>query len=262
MGIINCTPDSFYAGSRNLSSAAAVDTALRFEEQGADILDVGGESTRPGAQPVSRDEELDRVLPVIEAIRKRSGIPISIDTRKAYVAAAALEMGAQMANDVSGLRSETSRELAEAVARAGAYIVLMHMRGVPADMQRHAEYTDVTREVAAELGDAVDRARQAGIRKERIILDPGIGFAKRAAHNLALLKGLPLLRARGFPLLVGLSRKSFLSAYAGADPADRLLATVAANAIAVFQGADILRVHDVGEAVETARLVDDIKNAG
>ncbi|MFW6180652.1 MAG: dihydropteroate synthase [Spirochaetota bacterium] len=262
MGIVNCTPDSFYAGSRHRSTAAAVDTALRMAGQGADILDVGGESTRPGAEPVPSAQELDRVIPVIEAVRRRSGVPVSVDTRKAAVAAAALDAGAVMVNDVSGLQSETSGELAGAVARAGAYIVLMHMRGEPADMQRHAVYTDVTRQVSGELDGAVQRALEAGIQADRIILDPGIGFAKLAGHNLALLHGFPLLRAKGFPLLVGLSRKSFLSAYAGVDPADRLLATVAANAVAIFQGADIVRVHDVGEAVQTARLVDDIKNAG
>jgi dihydropteroate synthase len=262
MGVVNCTPDSFYAGSRRPSVAAAVDTALRMAEQGADMLDVGGESTRPGAEPVPSDQELDRVIPVIEAVRRQCRVPISVDTRKAPVASAALDAGAVMVNDVSGLRSENSVELAGAVARAGAYIVLMHMRGAPADMQRHAAYADVNREVDAELDQAVQQARLAGIGADRIILDPGIGFAKLAGHSLALLHGLPLLRAKGFPLLVGLSRKSFLSAYAGTDPADRLPATVAANAVAIFQGADIIRVHDVVEAVQTARLVDDIKNAG
>lgn len=261
MGIINVTPDSFYPGSRSRDAGAAVHRALRFVEEGADILDIGGESTRPGAAPVSVQEEIRRVIPVMEEIRKRSAVHLSVDTSKAPVARAAVERGAEIINDVSGLRSPNWGELAEVAARAGTYLILMHMRGVPATMQEHALYTDVVAEVSSELDRSIERALRSGIRKERIILDPGIGFSKLAEHNLAILKRLPELRGKGFPLLIGLSRKSFLGAYSGPDPANRLLSTIAAHAIAVFQGVDVIRVHDVKEAVETVRLVDDIKNA-
>lgn len=259
MGIINVTPDSFYAGSRAGGVHEAVERAMRFEEEGVDILDIGGESTRPGSSPVSVDEEIRRVIPVIEQIKKKTRCYISVDTYRAPIAERATALGVQMINDISGLKSEGSADLARIVAESGVYIVLMHLRGMPRNMQKFARYTDVCREVSDELDESLRNAASAGISKERIILDPGIGFAKNAIHNLSLIKCLPYLRRKGYPILVGLSRKSFLKPYSGDDPGDRLASTIAANAISIFQGADIIRVHDVREAVETARLVDDIK---
>ncbi len=260
MGIINVTPDSFYGRSRSGGVEEAAEKALRFEDHGADIIDVGGESTRPGSTAVSVDEEIRRVMPVIEEVKKRTHCFISVDTYKAPVARCAADI-VHMVNDISGLKSETSADLARIVAEKDMYIVLMHMRGTPQSMQDFARYTDVYSQVSEELDESIYNAAAAGIAKERIIIDPGIGFAKKAGHNLSLLKHIPELRSKGYPVLVGLSRKSFLKPYSGDDPEARLVSTVAANAISIFQGADIIRVHDVQEARETARLVDDIKNA-
>jgi dihydropteroate synthase len=261
MGVINVTPDSFYAGSRSDGVDGAVERALRFEDEGVDILDVGGESTRPGSSAVSVDEEIRRVIPVIEKIKEKTRCFISVDTYRAPVAERAAGLDVQMINDISGLKSESSSELARVVAERGMYIVLMHMRGTPRNMQEFARYTDICREVSDELDESLRSAESAGISRKHIILDPGIGFAKNAGHNLSLIKWLPHLRQKGYPILVGLSRKSFLKPYSGNNPEDRLTSTIAANTISIFQGADIIRVHDVWEAVETARLVDDIKKA-
>jgi dihydropteroate synthase len=283
MGIINVTPDSFYAGSRTSNTGRAIERALEFEELGADIVDVGGESTRPGSQAVDEEEEVRRVIPVIEGIRRRSSVLISIDTHKVRVAARALDLGVEMVNDVTALGTaglfpsepspgdsghETAspgpgmereyRELGELIAKHNAYVILMHMRGVPANMQSLTGYKDVTVEVSKELDRAIDRALRLGIARDRIIIDPGIGFAKTAEQNLVLLRSLHLLKEKGYPICVGLSRKSFLGAYTGRGPEERLVPTIAANAISIFQGADIIRVHDVGEAVDTASIVDAI----
>ena len=275
MGIINVTPDSFYSGSRIQSIEEAVERAIQFEELGADIVDVGGESTRPGSDAVTEDEEIARVIPVIEGIRKRSNIAISVDTYKSDVASRALECDVQIINDISGLGSALTHAFSETetpdgsisewqqfgriVAQSCAYIVLMHMRGTPSGMQSRTAYDDVSREVSAELDLAIQRAVESGIAREKIILDPGIGFAKTAEQNLTLLKNLQLFRDKGYPLLVGLSRKSFLGVYTGREAAGRLTSTIALNATSIFQGADIIRVHDVREAVDTARIVDALK---
>ncbi|MFW6139602.1 MAG: dihydropteroate synthase [Spirochaetota bacterium] len=259
MGIINVTPDSFYQGSRLQLASRAVDRALYFQEAGADIIDVGGESTRPGAQPVSTDQELRRVIPVIDGIRKKTYVTISIDTCKPEVASRAIDSGAQIVNDVSGLKRGNS--LGHVAADRGCYMVLMHMRGTPADMQEHAVYQNVCAEVSAELDESINKALEAGIPKRRIIIDPGIGFAKLAEHNLTLIKNIGLFIKKGYPVMIGLSRKSFLAPYSGASPDNRLVSTIAANAVSIFLGADIIRVHDVKEAVETARVVEAIKNA-
>lgn len=279
MGIINVTPDSFYSGSRTQGIEGAVERALQFEELGADIVDVGGESTRPGSTAVPADVEISRVIPVIEGIRKRSNITISVDTYKSEVAFRAFECGVEIVNDITGLGSAFTHAAPEKempdestfppvgqglgwqhfgriVAQSGAYIVLMHMRGTPSDMQSRTAYNDVTKEVSAELDLAVQRAVDSGIARDRIILDPGIGFAKTAGQSLCLLRNLSLIREKGFPILVGLSRKSFLGVYTGREQEDRLASTIAANAISIFQGADIIRVHDIGEAVDTVRIVD------
>jgi dihydropteroate synthase len=260
MGIVNATPDSFSDGGRFLDPAAAVARALRLAEEGADVVDVGGESTRPGSPPVDEGEELRRVLPVIEALRARGfPLPISVDTTKPAVARAALAAGADAVNDVSCLADAA---LARAAADAGAALVLMHTRGTPADMASRAVYGDVVAEVSAELEAALARAEAAGLPRARVILDPGIGFAKTAAQSLELLARLPALRALGRPLLVGPSRKSFIGAATGAAVGERLPGTLAAVAAAVLAGAEWLRVHDVAEARQAALLAAAIRDAG
>ena len=260
MGIVNATPDSFSDGGLFLDAGAAIAQALLLADEGADLVDVGGESTRPGAAPVPDDEELGRVVPVIAALRARAfPLPISIDTRKAAVARAALDAGADLVNDVSGLADPS---LARVVAEAGAPIVLMHSRGTPEDMQRRAVYGDVVQEVAAELEQALGRAAAAGIPRERTILDPGLGFAKTAEHNLVLLARLGELRALGRPILVGPSRKSFIGRIAGsAAPGDRLPGTLAAVTAAVVAGAELVRVHDVAAARQAALVAAAIRDA-
>ena len=257
MGIINTTPDSFYPPSRR-SGAAAAETALRMAEQGADLVDLGGESTRPGATPVSATEEIRRVVPAVEAVVAAGGPPVSIDTAKAEVAAAALAAGAVMVNDVSGLRDPRLRRL---VAETGVPAVVMHMRGSPRTMQQRVHYEDTVGEVLGELKRRLNDALDAGIRRRQLIVDPGIGFGKRVDDNLRLLQGLPVLRGLG-PVLVGVSRKSFLGKLLGASLEDRLGATTAANTIALLRGADILRVHDVAAAAQAARLVAAVEARG
>jgi dihydropteroate synthase len=260
MGIVNATPDSFSDGGRFLEPAAAVEHALRLADEGADLVDVGGESTRPGAVTVPVSEEIGRVVPVIAALRARGfPVPISIDTRKAAVARAALDAGADLVNDVSGLADPA---LARVVAEAGVPVVLMHMRGTPEDMQQRAVYGDVVAEVVAALAEALARAEAAGVRRENTIVDPGIGFAKTAEHNLALLARLGELRALGRPILVGPSRKSFIARIgAGPAPADRLPGTLAAVTAIVLAGAELVRVHDVAAARHAALVAAAIRDA-
>ncbi len=260
MGIVNATPDSFSDGGQHLDAEAAIARAEALVGEGADLVDIGGESTRPGAREVPLDEELRRVLPVIEGLRARGlRVPLSIDTRKAEVARRALAAGADLVNDVSGLSDPA---MAEVVAEAGAPVVLMHMRGTPADMASRAVYGDVVAEVERELAQALERAVARGIREEVILLDPGLGFAKRAEHSLAVLAALPRLRRMGRPLVVGPSRKSFLAAAAsGAAPGERLPATLAAVAACVLLGAEVVRVHDVGPARQAARVAAAIAAA-
>lgn len=244
MGIVNVTPDSFSDGGRYLDAQAAVAHGLALEAEGAGILDVGGESTRPGAEPVTADEELRRVLPVVAGLRAAgAAAAISVDTTKASVAAGALAAGASIVNDVSALRGD--RELAGVVAEHGAGLCLMHMRGEPRTMQRDPRYDDVVAEVAAFLEERMRFAVARGIAEERIVLDPGIGFGKTAEHNLALLRRLDELAALGRPVLVGTSRKSFLGRLTGRDVEGRLAATIASNVVALERGARIFRVHDV-----------------
>ncbi|MBN2324427.1 MAG: dihydropteroate synthase [Spirochaetes bacterium] len=259
MGIINVSPDSFFSGSRVYNTKRAVVRALRFEDLGADIIDVGGESTRPGASGIGIDEEKRRVLPVLEGIRKRSNVTLSVDTYKPDVAAEAIERGAAIVNDISGLRFEDG--VGEVVSQAGVYIVLMHMRGRPRNMQQYTEYGNLIEDISGELDVSIDRAIEAGISKSRIIIDPGIGFAKTAEQNLQIIKHLELFKKKGYPLLVGLSRKSFLGASTGLKPEDRLVPTIAANAIAILHGADIIRVHDVKEAAETVKIADAVRRS-
>lgn len=259
MGIVNATPDSFSDGGRFLDPEAAVAHAFRLAEEGADLVDLGGESTRPGAPAVPVEEELRRVVPVVARLRARGfALPISVDTTKAEVARAALAAGADLVNDVQGLADPA---LAAVVAAAGAPAVVMHTRGTPADMAGRAVYGDVVREVATELQAAVARAEAAGVQRDRIILDPGIGFAKTPEHGLELLARLEELRALGFPLLVGPSRKSFIGKVTGAPVGDRLPGTLAAVTACVLAGVEFLRVHDVAPARQAALVAAAVRRA-
>ncbi len=241
MGIINVTPDSFSDGGRFLSPDAAYDHAMRLIDEGADLLDVGGESTRPGAEPVATDEELRRTIPVLERIRRRTAIPLSIDTYKAVVAQAALESGASLVNDVSGTTFDP--DMAEMVARYDAGLVVMHIQGTPRTMQTEPRYDDVVVEVRDWLARMAARSAAAGVTK--IIVDPGLGFGKTPEHNFKLLKHVDTLAALGYPVMIGSSRKSFLGRPFEAPPDDRLEGTLVSNILAVQKGAAILRVHDV-----------------
>jgi dihydropteroate synthase len=260
VGIINVTPDSFSDGGRHLKVADAVAAARRMQAEGADILDVGGESTRPGATPPGESEELRRVIPVIEKIVLETGLPVSVDTRSAAVARAALAAGAEIVNDVSALAADPL--MAEVVAEAGAGAVLVHMKGEPATMDRLAVYDDVVGEVARALLRLAAIARDAGVHRDSIVLDPGLGFAKDTAHNLALLRGLPHLVKQGFPVLVGPSRKRFLGAVTGKTLGERDAATAAACVAARMGGAALFRVHDVASARTALDVADAILAAG
>jgi dihydropteroate synthase len=252
MGILNVTPDSFSDGGRFLDPDRAVNHALAMEAAGATIIDVGGESTRPGAAAISVEVELDRVLPVIEALGAKLKAPISIDTRKAVVASAALDEGAAIVNDVSGLTFDPI--LAQSVAQAGAVLILMHMRGTPATMSRYARYRDVVAEVRTFLERQADVAIAAGVPGTRIIVDPGLGFAKNARHNLELVGGLSEICALGYPVMVGASRKRFVRAIVGSSESDLLYGAAAVNALAVVAGASIIRVHDPGPMVAVVKM--------
>ena len=256
MGILNITPDSFSDGGVRLDPGRAVEDGLRMVEEGADILDVGGESTRPGAEPLPADEELRRVLPVVERLAS-SGVPISVDTYKAIVAREAIAAGAVIVNDVSGLQLDHG--LGSVVADTGAAVVLMHNRGRSREMYREAAYTDVVAEISQELGAAITRAIAAGVPRDAIIIDPGLGFAKREAHSYAALAHLGDLARLNRPILAGPSRKSFLSAAIGdRPPGEREWGTAAAVAASVLLGAHIVRVHRVAEMVDVVRVADRI----
>lgn len=262
MGVVNVTPDSFSDGGRFVDTAAAIAHGIALAEAGADLVDVGGESTRPGAQPVGPAEEEARVVPVIRGLRERlPKLPISIDTTKASVARAAVGAGASMINDISGLHFEP--ELARVAAETGASLCLMHIQGAPRTMQAAPQYKDLLAEVKGFLEEGLERARAAGIPEERLCVDPGIGFGKTFAHNLFLLRRLGELRSLGRPLLVGTSRKAFLGHLVGGKPpAERVVATVASVAALAAQGTgDIFRVHDVAEVREALLVVDALRTA-
>ena len=254
MGIINATPDSFYEGSRRQALDDAVDGAAGMIEAGAGILDVGGESTRPGAAYVGLDEELERVVPVVEALRRRWDIPVSVDTRKAGVAKAAVLAGADIVNDISALVDDP--DMASYCATAGLPLILMHKKGIPSTMQNQPYYDDCLLEVRAFLLEAVDRATAAGIRRELIILDPGIGFGKRFEDNITLLSRLDELAACGYPVLVGLSRKAFIGVITGRPADGRLAGSLGAACAARIKGACIFRVHDVAETRDALAALD------
>ncbi len=260
MGIVNVTPDSFSDGGLCLDPDRAVDHAQEMEASGADLLDIGGESTRPGAAALSVEQELARVVPVLDRLAGRVRLPVSIDTYKADVARIALDHGAVIVNDVSGLLYEPA--LAAVVADAGAALILMHNRGRSRDMYREASYGDVGVEVAGELGDRIGVATRAGVARSHIIIDPGLGFAKRAEHTYTALAALGRLRPLDRPVLVGPSRKSFLSAEGDGGPDDREWGTAAAVTAAVLEGVHIVRVHRVREMVQVVRVADRILAAG
>jgi len=261
MGILNVTPDSFAETASTLDPAAAVDAALHMEAAGADLIDIGGESTRPGADAVSADLERARVLPVIERLRTQLRVPMSIDTYKAGVARAAVDAGAAIVNDVSGLLYEP--ELARAIAPTGAALVLMHTRGRSKTMSAEAEYADVVADVARELQARLRSAQDDGVAPDRVIVDPGIGFAKRAAHSYGVLARLPeLVSALDRPILVGPSRKSFLRDATGDRTApERDWGTAAAVTAAVLAGAHVVRVHAVADMVQVVRVAEEIRRA-
>lgn len=263
MGVLNVTPDSFSDGGRYLDRERAVERALEMVDQGADLVDVGGESTRPGAEPVDADEELRRVLPVVEALAAR-GVAVSIDTSKPEVARETLAAGAAVLNDVTGLRDPAMRE---AAVEAGCTVCAMHMRGDPRTMQSQAVYADVVVEVRDELLASVARCERDGIARERIWIDPGIGFSKNVAQNLELLHRLPEVVATGYPVLVGASRKSFLGKVLGSEShpapvAERVEGTLAAHVVAQMHGARVLRVHDVLEGRRALEVTAAILGAG
>ena len=257
MGIVNATPDSFSDGGRFLDPARAVDHALALAAEGADVIDVGGESTRPGSLPVDVETELARVVPVVERLARATGVAISVDTRKAAVARAALDAGASIVNDVSAGREDPAMLPLVAERRAG--YVAMHMLGTPATMQQDPRYRDVVAEVLGFLRERVRACLEAGIGRERIWVDPGIGFGKRPEHNVELLRRLPELRSLGLPVCLGVSRKSFLGKLAPSDASDRRAATLAAVAYGVVQGAEVLRVHEVGAAREAAIVAWELR---
>jgi len=259
MGVLNVTPDSFSDGGKFLGTASAIEHALTMESAGADLLDVGGESTRPGSQEVPASEELDRILPVLEGLRRRLKIPVSVDTRRAAVAELALRAGAEIINDVSGLKNDP--RIAEVAALKRVPLILMHMRGEPRTMQKVGFARDVLRDVTEGLRKSIAIARKAGVAKSQIILDPGIGFGKSFAQNYELLEKLPQVAKLGYPLLVGTSRKGFLGATLARDgksatPEERIWGTAATVTASILQGAHIVRVHDVAEMVQVARVAD------
>jgi dihydropteroate synthase len=257
MGVVNVTPDSFSDGGDFHSAESAAEHALRLVDTGADIIDIGGESTRPGSDPVRAEEEMQRVLPVIRDVTRATSVPISIDTYKPEVARAALEAGAKIVNDVSGLRENAG--MAELIAEREVPVILMHMKGSPKTMQTNPTYNDLISQICSVLSDSVDAALTAGTARDRIIVDPGIGFGKTFEDNLVILDRLHEIRSLGAPICIGVSRKAFIGAALGiAEPKERLFGSIAANVIAVREGARIVRVHDVAETVEAVRIADAV----
>jgi len=259
MGVLNVTPDSFSDGGRYLDPQLALRRAEQLIEEGADIIDIGGESTRPGADPISLSEELGRVIPVVEGLSSTGGVIISVDTYKSQVAQRAIDAGAHLINDPSGLRFDS--QMAQVIARAGAGLVIMHIKGKPKDMQVNPQYDDLMGEIYSWLDQGAQLALQAGVARERIVVDPGLGFGKRPQDNLVILRRLDELKGLGYPILIGPSRKSFIGEVLGLPVEDRLEGTAAAVALGVAKGAKILRVHDVKELGRVARMAYAIAEA-
>jgi dihydropteroate synthase len=256
MGILNVTPDSFSDGGQFTDFDAAIAYALKMCEDGADIIDIGGESTRPGAEQISETDEVNRVIPLVEHLAQEPGMLISVDTYKAGVAKKALDAGARMVNDISGLRFDP--DMAPLIAETGVPVVLMHIKGTPRDMQKDPHYEDVVGEVIEALYESMEIALQAGVREEQIIVDPGIGFGKRLQDNLDILKHLREFKVLGRPVLLGTSRKSFIGTILDLPVEDRLEGTAATVSTAIINGAQIMRVHDVREMVHVARMTDAV----
>lgn len=257
MGVLNVTPDSFSDAGRFADAATAIEHGRRMAAEGADIIDVGGESSRPGAEPVAEDEELRRVIPVIKALASRTKVPVSVDTYKSGVARRALEAGAAIVNDISGLRMDGA--MPSLVASAGVPVVIMHMQGTPRDMQRRPRYEDLLGEISAWLAGQAGVAVSAGVKPEHVIVDPGIGFGKTFDHNLEIIRRLRELKSLGYPVAIGPSRKAFIGAILDAEVDERLEGTAATVAYCISQGANIVRVHDVKEMRKVARVTDAIK---
>ena len=257
MGILNVTPDSFSDGGRFLEPSTALDHAVAMAEEGADFIDVGAESTRPGSRSVPAKEQLARLLPVLRAVKKRVKVPVSVDTTSAAVAQAALHEGADIVNDVSALAGD--RRMPAVVARAGVPCILMHMKGRPRTMQQNPEYSDLMAEVVGYLAAGLERGEKAGIKRTQMLVDPGIGFGKTVAHNLEILRRLAELGSLGTPVVVGPSRKRFIGAVSDAPPGERLEGTIAACVLAAASGANVLRVHDVKPVVKALKLADAIE---
>lgn len=258
MGVLNVTPDSFSDGGLYFSREKAVERAFRLVEEGADILDIGGESTRPGSEPVAVEEEIRRTIPVIEAVLNRVKVPISIDTYKAGVAGHALDAGASIVNDISGLRFDP--EMPKVVARYNVPVILMHIKGRPRDMQQHPVYEALIPEVMDYLRISIRLAVKLGIQEDKIIIDPGIGFGKTFEHNLEIIRNLKEFTLLGKPVAIGVSRKAFIGKILDNAPAaERLEGTAAATAISILNGANIVRVHDVKEMARVAKVADAIK---
>ena len=256
MGIVNVTPDSFSDGGQFATTEAAIAHALRLADEGADLLDIGGESTRPGAEPVPPGEELRRVLPVIEALAGRTECLISVDTTKAEVARQAIAAGAHVVNDVSAMTADP--DMLEVAAKAGVGVVLMHRQGTPETMQDNPSYGDVVREVCGFLAQRAAAAMQGGVHRSSIVIDPGIGFGKTTEHNLALLRSIPSLRAIGFPVLIGASRKRMIGELLDRQVDARLAGSLALHTFTLLQGAAVIRAHDVKETCDCARLLDKL----
>ncbi|MEW6375130.1 MAG: dihydropteroate synthase [Thermodesulfobacteriota bacterium] len=260
MGVLNVTPDSFSDGGLFFDKEKAIAHGLRMVEEGADILDIGGESTRPGSKPLGLDEELGRVIPVIEVLSQKIDVPISIDTYKSTVAQKAIEAGAEIVNDISGLHFDPS--LAQVVAKEDLPLILMHIRGTPETMQQNVHYDSLFSEIINYLKDSIQRAESAGLNPEQIIIDPGIGFGKTLEDNLLIIKNLIEFRVLGKPILLGTSRKSFIGKILNAELKDRLEGTLSSIAIGVLNGAHIIRCHDVLQAKKAIAVADAIKMAG
>lgn len=255
MGVLNITPDSFSDGGKYFDFESAVKHGIQMFNTGADIIDIGGESTRPGSDPVSEEEELRRVIPVIEKLSNQ-GIPISIDTYKSSVAEAAVDAGAVMINDISGLRFD--ERIAEIAAEQDVFLTIMHIKGKPRDMQNDTGYDDLVGDIKLYLYESAELAQKSGVRRERIIIDPGIGFGKSYQQNLEIINRLREFKALGFPILVGPSRKAFIGAVLDKPPAERLYGTTSVCCLAAANGADIVRVHDIEEMSQALKMTDYI----
>ena len=256
MGIVNITPDSFYDGGKYIDHVNAIEHALKIVEQGADIIDIGGESSRPGAEKISVNEELERVIPVIKALNRKIQIPISIDTTKAVIAKEAIKSGAVIVNDITALKGDS--DMAKVVADNDVKVILMHMQGDPKTMQVKPHYDDVIDEITSFLKERISWAIENGIKRENIIIDPGVGFGKTLEHNLLIIKNLSKFKALGVPVLIGPSRKSFIGTILKVEPNSRLWGTAGVVALCAASGADIIRVHDVLEMKQVTQMTEAI----